>query len=304
MSSCANTPILEATPDRYPSYHPQQQPSNNHQHSYQHHQGTKSSVPAASPSPLAANPPLTPLDDIPPLTLEPLDDLDGKVEGLHLVADSVAQMQQRASQSLALHPYCLAGLSLSLAAVYRFSQSAAQGIILASGLTVSYLLTIRYLTAGYVRLAEEIPWSNWLRSPETGDNDVVIGARFGEQLVGALVLRLQPSPVVYQSSSGHSRKRSRGGASSLRGGRGIIRAWTTKLKYRGTGIGGDLLQTAVKLTKEKCGRDAEVGFAKEHANSTMLLPSRFNSVFRKNEIRATKALDSALGDWEATKKKR
>ena len=83
-----------------------------------------------------------------------------------------------------------------------------------------------------------------------------------------------------------------------------MRAWTTKLKHRGQGIGRDLLTEAVRVTKERCGKDAEVGFAKEHANSTMVLPSIFNGTFRRDEMRAAKALDAVVSDWENTRKKR
>lgn len=294
MSSCANTPILEpATPTTYP-------PTYHHKHN-NHRPG---------PSPLAANPPLTPLDDIPPLSLEPLSSPEEKAEGLNLVADSVAQMQQRASRAVATHPLCLAGLGVALAVVYRFSVPAnpGLGLLLAGAVTASYVLAIRYFTSGYVDLAEQLR-SSWLRrGPDSGvaDDDLILGARYGDNLVGALVLRLQTDPARSTGPTGahgHGRKRSRG-SNSLRGGRGIIRAWTTRLKYRGTGVGRDLLASAVRLTKEKCGRDAEVGFAKEHANSTMLLPSRFNGLFRRDEIRAAKALDAAVAEWEANKKRR
>ena len=291
MSSCVNTPILDAAaPPAFPVHH--------HLTSSPHHR--------SAPSPLSANPPLTPLDDIPPLSLETLTSPDDQVDGLHLVADSVAQMRQRSSRALATHPLCVAGLGLALAVIYRLTMPADPelGLILGCSLTMSCLLAIRYFTAGYIGLAEQLSWS-WLRNPDSGDQDLILGARYGEKLVGALVLRLQTNPAYSGGSSGggHGRKRSRG-SNSLRGGRGIVRAWTTHLRYRGTGLGGDLLQAAVRLTKEKCGRDAEIGFAKEHANSTMLLPSMFNGVFRRDEIRATKALDAAVAEWEVSRRKR
>ena len=58
------------------------------------------------------------------------------------------------------------------------------------------------------------------------------------------------------------------------------------------------------MIKERCGKDAEIGFAQEHANSVMLLPSIFNSVFRRDEIRAAKALDYALEEWESSKRRK
>ncbi len=93
-------------------------------------------------------------------------------------------------------------------------------------------------------------------------------------------------------------------AANLKGGKGVIRAWTTRLRYRGKGLGGDLLREAVRITKERCGRDAEVGFAREHANSTMVLPEMFNGTFRRSEMRAARALEAVLADFEGGRRKR
>lgn len=165
---------------------------------------------------------------------------------------------------------------------------------------MSYLLAIRLATGGYINLAEHMSWS-WLLNPENNAQDIVLGAKYDGNLVGALVLRLQPS---YSFPSTSSSRRKKGGSLTLKGGKGIIRAWTTKLKYRGTGVGMDMLHEAVRFTKEKCGKDAEVGFAKEHANSMMVLPEMFNGGFRRDEVRAARALDDALAEWEASRKKR
>ncbi len=58
------------------------------------------------------------------------------------------------------------------------------------------------------------------------------------------------------------------------------------------------------MTRERCGKDAEVGFAQEHANSNMVLPEFFNRGFRKREQRAAKALDDVIANWEGAKRKR
>ena len=136
MSSCANTPNLD----------PITAPSSGIMFNGGGNTAARTGFPPSSPSPLAANPPLVPLDDIPPLSLETLDDPEDKVDGLHLVADSVAEMRQRASRSLVTHPVCLAGYSLGLAAAYNFSRDAGTAITLACGITMTYLLAIRYFT--------------------------------------------------------------------------------------------------------------------------------------------------------------
>ncbi|UPK97111.1 hypothetical protein LCI18_008046 [Fusarium solani-melongenae] len=253
-----------------------------------------------SPSPLAASGPFCGFDDdddIEPLSLEVLDKPQDKIEGLRLVADSIAQMRQRASLNLVFHPLCLAGLSTALAAIYHLGGVSrldpGLGMTISCGVIMSYLMGIRYLASGYISLAERLRW-NWLRADD-GEEDTLLAARLNDDIIGTLVLRLEPNPT-----SGHRRRRSL----SLRGGKGVIRAWTTNLHYRGKGVGKDLLHEAVRVTKERCGKDAEIGFAQEHANSAMLLPSIFNAPFRRDEVRATKALDGVLADWDMFKRRR
>jgi hypothetical protein len=36
----------------------------------------------------------------------------------------------------------------------------------------------------------------------------------------------------------------------------------------------------------------------------MLLPNMFNKAFRRDEVRAAKALESAVAEWDATKKRK
>ncbi|CAJ2513506.1 Uu.00g016250.m01.CDS01 [Anthostomella pinea] len=279
-------------------------------------------------------------DDLPPLAVGPLTSEPDKVAALQLIADSIAQQRQSASRNLIFHPYLLglfaAGLGLAYQYSWRLKRDLGTALLLHSGVIMIYLLTIRYFTGEYVQVAENLKWS-WLvhdRYPDAGnsshsnthsrtnsrthsrnnsnssnisnhgpDEDTIIGVHFGSALIGALVLRLEPSPSVAGGGGGGSnRKRAR--SSVLRGGRGVIRAWTVKLKYRGKGVGADLLHEAVRATRERCGRDAGVGFAKEHANSTMVLPEVFNGPFRRSEQRAARALEDVLGEWEGGKRRR
>lgn len=290
-----------------------------------------------SPSPLATNEPMNSSisaseaapdlgDDIPPLSLDVLTKHDDKVEALRLVADSIAQQRQQAALALVFHPLCLAGLVAGVTAAWQFAWVARHhdlglALTLVSGMVMTYLLAIRYLASGYIRLAEELKW-DWLVAGSgdeggggggggggliPGEEDTVIGTRFGGDLIGALVLRLEPRWPL--SSAAPTAGRRRGGRNSnnhpsLKGGKGVIRAWTTTLRYRGQGIGADMLHEAVRVTRERCGRDAEVGFAREHANSARLLPDVFNRGFRRSEVRAAKALEGVLAQWEGSRRKR
>ncbi|KAK7958227.1 acetyltransferase [Apiospora saccharicola] len=282
MSSNANTPMLEPY--------------------------SSQTLPPPSPVPLAAiaddhvaaassqgHQTLGPVpDDLPPLEIGVLKDETDQVDALNLVADSIAQQRQLASFYAVFHPYLLAVLAAALGLAFQFSWRARRdlgmALMLHSAVLMTYLLAIRYFTGRYIAVAEDLRW-DWLLAPDTGEQDTVLGVRYGKALIGALVLRLEPPPP--------SPRRAPRGARAPRpsgGGKGVIRAWTVMLRYRGKGVGSDLLHEAVKVTREKCGKEAAVGFAKEHANSTMVLPEGLNGQFRKNEQRAAKALDKVLGE--------
>lgn len=251
---------------------------------------------------------LAPLDDIPPLSLDALTTQHDKAEGLQLVADSISEMDPAAAKAVILHPVSLVALLSSWAAIYRFvymsdmeERDASRALMLASGLTMLYLAAIRFLSSTYATLADSMD-RNWLRAPYGGQDDLILGAKVGPLLVGALVLRLEPSKRA-STVSPHKRK-NRSRSASLKGGKGIIRAWTMASSHRERGIGKELLNEAVRYTKDKCGKDAQVGFAQEHAHSVMVLPALFNAIFRRNEARAAKALDRSVQEWELNKKKR
>lgn len=240
--------------------------------------------------------------DIPPLSLDILTSKDDKAAALKLVADSIAQQRQQASFNLVTHPLCLAVLACLLAASYQIAwvrrdRDLGTLLTLSSGAVMSYLLAIRYAASPYIHRAEELGWSFLVSEDNTGEEDLVLGSKYGGEVIGALVLRLEPSG---HASGGKKKSR----AASLKGGKGVIRAWTTRLRYRGKGVGGDLLREAVRITKERCGRDAEVGFAKEHANSYMVVPEMFNGPFRKTEMKAARALEAVLAEWEGGRRKR
>lgn len=264
------------------------------------------------------------LDDIPPLTLGVLSERTSKVDALKLVADSIAQQRQISSRSLVSHPLNLAGLIAAFGVAYRINPNLDLGMTLSlvSGIIMTYLMTIRYFSAQYIPMAEGLKW-DWLLPNGGGEDadpeeegDTVIGARFGEEMIGALVLRLVPASADQGSTataaaaaspaSAASRKKnnSRSSSNNLKGGHGVIRAWTTKLRYRRRGVGGDLLQEAVQVTRERCGKDATLRFAQDHANSNMVLPDMYNSPFRKIQQSAVKSLEKALNAPEPSKQKR
>ncbi|EFX04754.1 gcn5-related n-acetyltransferase [Grosmannia clavigera kw1407] len=267
----------------------------------------------------------TSLDDIPPLSLGILTTRADKVDALKLVTDSIAQQRQVASRSLVFHPLNLTGFAVALGIAYQLTAHRDLGtqMTLLSGITMTYLLGIRFWSSKYIYIAEALGW-DWLQGNTGGSQvaaeDTVIGARYGEEMIGALVLHMEPSAPSQAVSSmaaastdpvPASRKKTRssnnsssGNAHHLKGGHGVIRAWTTKLRYRRRGIGGDLLAEAVRVTWERCGKDAVVGFAKEHANSSLVLPGLYNGPFRANGRLAIQTLEKVQADMDGSKRKR
>ncbi|KAF2103529.1 hypothetical protein NA57DRAFT_64025 [Rhizodiscina lignyota] len=216
--------------------------------------------------------PADPLAGIPELTTYTAEFEDDKVAGLKLVADSVAQQRQTASRILIFHPLCLALFSVVLAIVtqwiYKTRSDLARVITTWAGLIMAYLLLVRFLTKDYLIYAEDINW-DWL------DDDRILVTKFGEEIIGALVLGW-----VAGDGRGSRRKRV---------GRGLIRAWTVRLRYRGKGVGTGLLEEAVGIVNEKGGDG--IDFAEEHANSKRVLRPFFNTAFNRRDMKAQDALD-------------
>jgi GNAT superfamily N-acetyltransferase len=237
------------------------------------------------------------LDSIPTLTTAILTSEADKVAALKLVADSIAQQRQLASVAIIYHPVIIAAYIFLLAITSLFIYKTTSDILImvttCAGITMALLVVVQGWTSGYVQLAEEFNWK--FMKNQDGEEDIIIGSRYGEQLIGALILRLE------RNGNGNGRKKSKGGKT---GGRGIVRAWTTKQRYRGTGVGTELLEEAVRVTRERLGNSAEIGFAAEHANSKMLLPEMFNRGFREREARAARALEEVIGIMDAGSKKK
>ncbi|KAK0121647.1 hypothetical protein ONS95_009935 [Cadophora gregata] len=258
--------------------------------------------PPAQPS-TTPNTATNPLDGIPPLTTTLLTTEDSKIAALKLVADSIAQQRQYAARAIIFHPLTLALYVLLLATISQFLYKTRSdlGIVFTTGagVTMACLVAVRGATGGYLALAEEIGWG-FVRSEDgSGEEDLMVGSYFGEELIGALVLRLERNGG---GGSPNGKRKGKGGGKS--GGNGVVRAWTVRNKYRGKGVGTELLEEAVRITKEKLGNSAGVGFAAEHANSKMILPGIFNGGFKRREGMAGRMLAGVVENANGSKKKR
>ncbi|KAI4952247.1 hypothetical protein J4E91_003709 [Alternaria rosae] len=214
----------------------------------------------------------SPADELPQLSTYTAETEEDRIEGLRLVADSVAQQRQVASKVMLFHPVSLAAyfVVVAFAAQYmlRWYEDKTMLATTIGGITMTFLIFIRWMTGGYIGMAEDIN-VDWL-----GDDRLIV-VKWGEDVIGSLVLGWADNDAA--------KKRGR-----RRRGKAVVRAWTVKLKYRGKGVGEGLLEEAVKVAGER-GADGIV-FDADHANSKRILPTIFNGYLNKQDAKAEKAL--------------
>ena len=241
-----------------------------------------------------------PLADVPPLTTKPAASEDDKVEALHLIADSVAQQRQLASRAITLHPGILSLLVLVLGLVYQnFYKGSRSDLAIvgttSAGVMMAFLVSVRYLSRGYIEEAESVGTWKWLDkgredADSVGEGDEVLLSRFGEEAIGALIMRGVREQTTSSGSGNNSprkRRQNTGGKNSSVTGK--IRGWAVKYRYRRKGVGAELLEEAIKLCQERGWQGPE--FAEDHANSARLLPNTFNGGFNKTERKAKEMLE-------------
>lgn len=201
----------------------------------------------------ASAPNKAPADELPQLSTYTAETEEDRIEGLRLVADSVAQQRQVASKELMFHPISLAAyaVAVAIAAQYmlRWYQDKMMLATTIGGITMTFLIFVRWMTGGYIAMAEEINM-DWL-----GDDRLIV-VKWGEDVIGSLVLGWADNDAA--------KKRGR-----RRRGKAVVRAWTVKLKYRGKGVGEGLLEEAVKVAGER-GADG-ILFDPDHASTFYLL---------------------------------
>ena len=288
------------------------------------------SLPPLSPSPLAQKPqhvesesaqvvpsePSDPLANIPDLTTKPATSEDDIVESLHLLADSVAQQRQVASNHIIFHPMSLAILALILGLVwqYMYKGSYGDGALIgttSAGVLMAGLISVRWMSSGYLYEAENVGTFKWLRKGRDADVDAAVDVvgkedeilltRFGDEVIGTIIVRgVRHADAVASGGSGSPRKRRQNSLSKNSPVKGVIRGWTVRTKYRGKGIGAGLLEDAVKLCNEKGWTGPE--FAPDHAHSVRVLPAVYNGGFTKRDSRAAVSLQKVIAEYGVERK--
>ncbi|PQK16725.1 hypothetical protein BB8028_0006g10440 [Beauveria bassiana] len=234
--------------------------------------------------------------EIPPLTYTIAQTAEEKRNALRLVADTIAQQRQVASTTIIFHPATLGPFAAVLAGlVYRRSGSDWVGaVILASGVIVAYLAAIQYYTYDYLSRAERFNWKSFITpvpssaSEPAQQQDTVMYARYGDHVIATLVLRLVEATTASKMAS-----QQRGTGSSAQ-----VRAWATRLRYRDTGVGGDMLREAVAFARSSLGPAAAIAFSDSHAHAVDIT-RHFTAPFARREKRARQALAQAIKDVDA-----
>lgn len=196
--------------------------------------------PPPTPSPQTAQ--------LPTLTSQRAARYEDKVGALRLIADSVAQQRQLASRALIMHPLNISLTLLVLAALAQYMPLAIF-FTTSAGVIMAVLVAVRGATGGYLVTAEKIGWK-WLdvlaededeNKVVKDDETVILITKWGEEIIAVVVVKVQKKEQ-----------------------KGLVRAWTTGLRYRGKGVGKDLLEQVVIVALGKGCR--EVVFDEKHAS--------------------------------------
>ncbi|MCJ1299832.1 hypothetical protein MMC08_002626 [Hypocenomyce scalaris] len=177
-----------------------------------------------------------------------------QIAALKLIADPVAQQRQLASRLIIFYPLFLAGAFGFLALVAQWLLGQAHGTSAIAG--------------GYLELVEKIGCG--FMSDNVGKEDTVVVTRYGEVIIGCVVLRV----VLGEKEKGRRKI----------GRRGNVRAWTVGLRWKGKGR-----REGVRMAMPKKGCDG-LGSAQVHANSGRVLLKAFNGGFERREQKARKML--------------
>ncbi|KAI9798921.1 MAG: hypothetical protein M1825_004934 [Sarcosagium campestre] len=213
----------------------------------------------------------------PPLSTSLVTSPQDRLPALRLIADGVAQQRQLASRALIFSPLtltCYVGLLAVLAYHFDVQRTWAkwpQFVTTAAGITVAALTAVRWACQGYIDAAEELGPS-WLAA-----DDQVLATTFGDRCVGTLVMSFDRDQKL-----------------------GRVKAWTVERRYRGQGLGRDLLVQALEISRQQMGDTAGLMFDKSHVYSKRVLPSMFNTGFDARERQAWQVLTDVLEDADAS----
>ncbi|KAF3389708.1 hypothetical protein DPV78_011771 [Talaromyces pinophilus] len=200
-----------------------------------------------------------------------------RINALRLIADSVAQQRQEASRAIITHPITIVVVLALCAFVSHYIDDLATIVTTTAGCLMAGMAGVGYLTYGYLELAEKTGTWSFLRANANSDQeDILIVTKYGEDIIGALVLRLLP---VSENKKNPKVK-------------AVIRAWTVKQRYRNKTFGTALLEESIALCKKNGWKGPEV--SPDHANSKRILPRMFHKNLDLKEAKARRLLERSM----------
>lgn len=272
----------------------------------------------SGPAGIPQKPPTVDEDGIPILSTFLADDDDSRAEGLHIIADSIAQQRNIASRSVIFHPATFAAFAAVIALLKQFFYDSAttdwiKVVTTLVGVVMAMLGAIRLICGPYIFEAERVGTWKWLDQGRTaeeeeetglrvlGTQDEILLTKFGDEFIGAIIYRgVQP---IVTSGSPNGSKKSRRTPSSSKQTRMVIRGWSVKQKYRRKEVGTALLEDAIKLAKAKGWTTDGVEFAEDHANHKRVLPAIFNAPLDKFTTIANNVLEKKVQELELVQDK-
>jgi hypothetical protein len=190
-----------------------------------------------------------PLEGVPGLSTYIATEPEDVVPALKLIADSVAQQRQIAARILIFHPLNWAVMVVVFAGIFKWLYKSSSDLPLlfttAAGVVMASFAAVKWMSSGYIEHAESINW-NWL----VADDQVLI-TKFGDEVIGTCVLG-------WEKGEGRGNRRKTWG-------KGVVKGWAVRMRYREKGVGSALLEEAVKVVEKKGGD--EIIFADDHAST-------------------------------------
>ncbi|KAJ5550587.1 Acyl-CoA N-acyltransferase [Penicillium sp. DV-2018c] len=234
---------------------------------------------------------------------------------LKLIAASVAEQRQQAAKHLISHTLFLVPIAVIVLwankKIYEDPSSWLYTIVQSATALSTVLLILKRLVDGYLDEAARVGTIKWLYGNYPGiettrDNEqtdpaftsengttFVLVYRFKMRIIGVLVM----STVSRDDQSG-TYASARPTAKKYEA---FIRAWTVESAFRGHGVGGELLNQAVKMCHPKGWQGPR--FANAHANSLRVLPRSFHGDMDKaSELWASylaARVEANKDEWDA-----
>jgi len=162
------------------------------------------------------------MPEIPTLTTTTTSLASEKIAALRLVSDSIAQQRQILNRRVITHPYFLAPTLALLAIIaklnYHLAADLATLTVLLAGVTIALLSLVSRYTCEYLERAEAVGSQKGLGQYINTLGRQVVVAKWGEKVIGAVVLQIGKGDKV-----------------------ALVWAWTVERRYRGKGLGRGLV---------------------------------------------------------------